>query len=170
MPTGPALANNAASSSRASGLMACRGQSARRKCVGRDRPDPVGGPMLAVELEDRTGVLGAMQAMLSQALAAGGWYVPERRPFLPHVTVARVRRGPSGPLPALPVTPEASVEGSTLALMRSRSGPGGMRYEPLRSVTLVSGERGDAIASPAAVGTTALARPYRSAIRKELTP
>ena len=49
--------------------------------------------VLAVELFDDGGRLGAVQAALSEALAAGGWYKPEKRPFLAHVTVARVGRG-----------------------------------------------------------------------------
>ena len=49
--------------------------------------------VLAVELLDDGGRLGAVQAALSEALAAGGWYEPEKRPFLAHVTVARVGRG-----------------------------------------------------------------------------
>ena len=32
-----------------------------------------------------------MHQPLARALAAGRWYVPEKRPFLAHVTVARVR-------------------------------------------------------------------------------
>ncbi len=107
--------------------------------------------LLAVGLRDDDGALTALQRKLSRALAAAAWYEPETRPFLPHVTVARLRRGVSGSLPLLPVTPEASVEGSLLALMRSRPGPAGARYERLRSVTLVSGAGNDAIASRAAV-------------------
>jgi len=60
--------------------------------------------VLAVGLRDRDGALGNVQRKLSRALTAGGWYEPEVRSFLSHVTVARVRQGASGPLPALPVT------------------------------------------------------------------
>ena len=49
--------------------------------------------VLAVALDDTEGKLAAVQTRLSTALASGGWYVPERRRFLAHVTVARVRRG-----------------------------------------------------------------------------
>ena len=44
-----------------------------------------------VALEDRHGQLGALQARLVERAGAGGWHEPEARPFLPHVTVARVR-------------------------------------------------------------------------------
>ena len=45
----------------------------------------------------------ALQAGVSSALAATGHYEPERRPYLPHVTVARVRR-PGHPFPLHIVT------------------------------------------------------------------
>jgi hypothetical protein len=40
-------------------------------------------------------------------LAGGGWYEPEARPFLAHVTVARWGRGSRGRTPALTQTPPA---------------------------------------------------------------
>ena len=48
--------------------------------------------VLAVSLSDPEGALAGLQATLSAALVAGGWYAPESRPFLAHVTVARVAR------------------------------------------------------------------------------
>ncbi|HET9102865.1 MAG TPA: RNA 2',3'-cyclic phosphodiesterase [Solirubrobacteraceae bacterium] len=44
--------------------------------------------------------LGALQARVAAALVAGGWYEPERRPYLGHVTVARVRFRGAGPVRA----------------------------------------------------------------------
>ena len=92
--------------------------------------------VLAVELFDDGGRLGAVQAALSEALAAGGWYKPEKRPFLAHVTVARVGRGVrvrrgSG---ASRVTGRPSFAGSTVTLFRSRLSGAGARYEGLASV------------------------------------
>src|SRR5437763_6761052 len=52
--------------------------------------------VLAVSLEDSSGALARVQHVLSDALEGGGWYVPEKRRFLAHVTVARVARGSSG--------------------------------------------------------------------------
>ena len=92
--------------------------------------------VLAVELLDEGGQLGAVQAALSEALAEGGWYEPEKRPFLAHVTVARVgkgvrvRRGLQ--LPSL--TGDLSFSGSTVTLFRSRLSRAGARYEGLASV------------------------------------
>ena len=50
--------------------------------------------VLTVAVEDADGALAALQARVVEALAeAAGRDEPERRPFRPHVTVARVRRG-----------------------------------------------------------------------------
>jgi RNA 2',3'-cyclic 3'-phosphodiesterase len=51
--------------------------------------------VLAAELVDLDGGLGALQATLASALSAGGWYGAESRSFLAHVTVVRISdRGP----------------------------------------------------------------------------
>ena len=47
--------------------------------------------VLAVDLADPGGGLVALQAALAGDLAERELYVPERRPYRPHVTVARVR-------------------------------------------------------------------------------
>lgn len=92
--------------------------------------------VLAVELADVGGRLGAVQSALSSALADGGWYTPEKRPFLAHVTVARVRKGTrvrrGVELPALP--DDLSFVGSTVTLFRSRLSAAGARYDVLASV------------------------------------
>lgn len=48
--------------------------------------------VVALALDDLQGGLRALQEQASAALAATGLYVPPRRPWLPHVTVARFRR------------------------------------------------------------------------------
>jgi 2'-5' RNA ligase len=48
--------------------------------------------VVALELDDPSGTLRRLQAEVSAGLAAGGLYEPEKRPWLPHVTVARFRR------------------------------------------------------------------------------
>jgi 2'-5' RNA ligase len=92
--------------------------------------------VLAVELDDLGARLGAVQSALSGALSAGGWYKPEKRPFLAHVTVARVGRGArvrrGSELPGLP--DDLTFVGSTVTLFRSRLSPSGARYEGLASV------------------------------------
>jgi 2'-5' RNA ligase len=92
--------------------------------------------VLAVKLSDDGGRLGAVQSALSEALAAGGWYTPEKRPFLAHVTVARVGKGArprrGSELPDVPG--DLAFSGSTVTLFRSRLSGAGARYEGLASV------------------------------------
>ena len=84
------------------------------------------------------GRLSAIQAELSGLLADGGWYAPERRPYLPHVTVARAGRRERVAVSPLPAPPTLSFTATRLTLFRSRLSPGGARYEALSSVSLVS--------------------------------
>ena len=93
--------------------------------------------LFALDLEDDDGRAGALQAGASEALEAGGWYRPEKRPFWPHLTLARVKRDvrrtpPLGEDPA-PPSPFATRQ---LTLYRSTLRPQGALYEPLASFTL----------------------------------
>jgi RNA 2',3'-cyclic 3'-phosphodiesterase len=99
--------------------------------------------VLAVALSDPDGTLARMQSALSGAMAGGGWYTPESRPFLAHVTVARVGHDARVKRVELPAPPRDPVRCSVVTLYRSRLGPGGARYEPLASVELGS-DRGAA--------------------------
>lgn len=92
--------------------------------------------VLAVSLEDASGSLAALQSSLSEALAAGGWYEPERRPYLGHVTVARAARGFRRPRSVLPNIPALDFRAPRVTLYRSRLLRSGARYEPLRTVEL----------------------------------
>src|SRR5581483_11678616 len=50
--------------------------------------------VLAVAIADNADrALAAVQRHVAESLVAAGAYAPERRPFLPHVTAGRVRRG-----------------------------------------------------------------------------
>ena len=96
----------------------------------------------AVELVDGAGELSVLQDRLASALAQGGWYEPERRRFLAHVTVARIgRNGPRQP-PELPAPPAVSAPAASVSLYRSHTGPAGARYEPLATVRLLPGGPG----------------------------
>jgi 2'-5' RNA ligase len=92
--------------------------------------------VLAVAIEDRSRDLHRLQARLAAALSELGSYQPERRPFVPHVTLARARG--SGTRPARPGEPARplSFTASTVTLLRSTPSPAGSVYEPLRSVFL----------------------------------
>lgn len=94
--------------------------------------------VVAVGLADASGALQEVQRAVSAAVTAGGWYAPEPRPFLPHVTVARVMgRARVRPLELAP--PRAKqFDGVAVTLYRSRLQPTGARYEPLRRVEFSS--------------------------------
>jgi 2'-5' RNA ligase len=97
--------------------------------------------VLTVELHDRAGALAALQAAVAAGFGDALGFEPEARPFLPHVTVARVRRGAVArrdELPALPPLAEPSFPGEAVTLYRSRLGGGPARYEPLTRVPLVT--------------------------------
>ncbi len=97
------------------------------------RPLPPRDPRLfALDLEDEGGRATALQAAVADALEAGRWYRPEKRPFWPHVTLARVKRGKRRvqPLPAEP-PPGEPFAGEQLTLYRSTLRPQGAVYEAL---------------------------------------
>jgi 2'-5' RNA ligase len=115
-------------------------------------PLPKGRPRLfAVGAESEAAV--ALQAELSKALEAKRFYEPEKRPFWPHVTAARVRseRAPAragkrrgrgqprrvteapGPLPAALLQPFGAVR---IALYRSILKPQGAEYVSLAGLDL----------------------------------
>ena len=91
--------------------------------------------VLAVELDDHAGRLVQAQGALSEVLAAGGWYEPERRPYLPHVTTARLKAAPAS-RGRLPDSPRLSFRASRAVLYRSRLYRGGARYEALDTFRL----------------------------------
>lgn len=98
--------------------------------------------VLAIALEDSSHALAVIQRQLAQRLAAGGWYQPESRPFVAHVTVARARRGSRVPAPPPhPAPPSVSFDARTISLLRSRLGGQGARYERLAAVNLAPGAR-----------------------------
>jgi RNA 2',3'-cyclic 3'-phosphodiesterase len=103
------------------------------------RPLPPRAPRLfALDLEDRDGRASTVQAAVSDALEAGRWYRPEKRPFWPHVTLARVKRGERRvpPLPDAPAPPAEAFEADVLTLYRSTLRPQGAVYDQLAQATL----------------------------------
>jgi RNA 2',3'-cyclic 3'-phosphodiesterase len=92
--------------------------------------------VIAIELHDRSGRLTELQSRLSDRLSAAGLHEPERRPFLGHVTVARVARNAGLRPVELPAPPPLRFRSSTVTLFRSWLGPRGARYEPLARVEL----------------------------------
>jgi RNA 2',3'-cyclic 3'-phosphodiesterase len=97
------------------------------------RPLPPRDPRLfALDLEDEDDRARAVQAAVSRALEDGRWYQPEKRPFWPHMTLARVKRGVRR-APPLPddEPPEEPFAAAELTLYRSTLRPQGALYEPL---------------------------------------
>ena len=95
--------------------------------------------VLAVELDDVDGALGALQRDVAAGLQDGIGWAPERRPFLAHVTVARVRHGAGGRLPEVADAPVLGpFPAAALTLFRSHLSPRGARYESLWSTGLDS--------------------------------
>jgi 2'-5' RNA ligase len=83
-----------------------------------------------------------IQAVVAEQLVAAGLYKPEKRPFWPHVTVARVRTQGKRPAPvekspaALPAALREPFYGVRLTLYRSELKPTGARYMPLAQFEL----------------------------------
>ncbi len=124
--------------------------------------EPVAAPqsrprLFAVEAPSDQAV--ALQAELSDRLESGHFYKPEKRPFWPHVTVARVkpekrtpseRRGRRRGRPALVERPPTALPDELLrsfgsvqmTLYRSFLRPTGPDYVPLAALDLPSDEMG----------------------------
>lgn len=92
--------------------------------------------VLGVRLDDHPGALAQIQGAVSAALSDGGWYTPEKRPFLPHVTVARIPARARVRATELPPLQPLRFRAPAVTLYRSRLQRSGARYEPLASVAL----------------------------------
>lgn len=107
------------------------------------KPSPSRARLFALPADSPAAV--TLQAELQERLVAERLYEPERRPFWPHVTVARVRperRGSKRParvskLPrALPQELLQPFSGVRVTLYRSELKPQGAHYIPLAQVEL----------------------------------
>jgi len=98
--------------------------------------------LIALDLEDEGGRATALQASASAALEAGGWYRPEKRPFWPHLTLARAKRGERRVQPVLDgPPPPGAFEAPVITLYRSTLRPQGALYEPLaRTLAVDAGD------------------------------
>ena len=123
--------------------------------------------MLAVALLDSDGIIARVQSVLSDALVAGGWYAPESRPFLAHVTVARVGRDSRVRPRELPAPPgDLAVRCSRVTLYRSQLGAGGARYSAIASVDLGSVDLGSVDLGSVDLGSAAGAADPLSVVRR----
>jgi 2'-5' RNA ligase len=111
----------------------------------REAAEAAGQPLLSVRgyretrsvgmltFGDEGGRAGALARDLHERLEALGVYEPERRKWLPHVTVLRFRERPRLK-PRLPVLEPFAPSDAAAYLSRLR--PGGAQYEVLESVAL----------------------------------
>jgi 2'-5' RNA ligase len=119
--------------------------------------------LYALDLEDSGEALGKWQAGAAGRLKEAGLYEPEKRPFWPHVTIARFKqterhrtgggarggsrkaaRGPAAqpaPTPEFPEELGETFKASRLTLYKSELRPQGAVYEPLARV-LADGKDG----------------------------
>jgi RNA 2',3'-cyclic 3'-phosphodiesterase len=115
-------------------------------------PEPVALPRRGRDkslfaIEARSPEAASLQSRLEEQLVDSRLYVPEKRPFWPHVTVARVRREkggrnrhrpverPPGPVPHRLLEPFRAVR---VTLYRSILRSSGAEYDPLAQVELPS--------------------------------
>lgn len=107
------------------------------------RPERGRARLFALPAESSGAV--ALQAGLQERLVSAGIYEPEKRPFWPHVTVARVRREERGSKRPAPVSrppgglPQALLQPAVcrrMTLYRSELQPQGAQYTPLAQVEL----------------------------------
>ena len=106
---------------------------------------PAGGRARLIALPVDSRPVEVRQRELSEMLALEGLYKQEKRPFWPHVTVARVRaegRGSRRPMPVkVPSGPSPTAgigyfDAVRISLYRSELQPEGARYVPMAQVEL----------------------------------
>ena len=109
------------------------GPTPRLTATGVRPVPPKRARLFALDLDDERGRATAVQGAISDALEAGGWYRPEKRPFWPHITLARVKRGERrvAPPPDQPAPPAEAFDAGVVTLYRSTLRPQGALYEPL---------------------------------------
>jgi 2'-5' RNA ligase len=92
--------------------------------------------LFALDLADPGGEAVSLQASVSDALEAERIYKPEKRPFWPHITLARVKRDRFAPPYDGPEPPGGEWLGEAVVLYRSHLRPQGAQYEPLVRLSL----------------------------------
>lgn len=120
----------------AMGASACDAEPPRL-AAGAVVPLPPRRPRLfALDLQDPDGACAQLQQSVSDTLEAGRFHKPEKRPFWPHVTLARVKRDRRAePLPGA-APPLKPFRAEQVTLYRSVLRPQGARYDALERVRL----------------------------------
>jgi RNA 2',3'-cyclic 3'-phosphodiesterase len=95
--------------------------------------------LFALDLADEGERASALQGAAAGALGAARLYRPEKRPFWPHITIARLKRGERRPAPLeSPPAPQEPFRAAVVTLYRSHLSPRGARYEALERLHLGS--------------------------------
>ena len=116
---------------------ACTAMPAPQLGAGSVEPIPPRRPRLfALDLREEEGAASAVQTAIVEALAGERLYEPEARPFWPHLTLARVKRGARAAPLAAPPPPADPFEAGEVTLYRSTLRPQGALYEPLARARL----------------------------------
>ena len=105
--------------------------------VGVEAVPPRRPRLFALDLLDEEGRCAELQGAVSSALE--GYYEPEKRPFWPHITLARVKRGARAEPPGELHPPGEPFAGAELVLYRSTLRPQGALYDPLARLDLANG-------------------------------
>ena len=90
----------------------------------------------ALDLADEGSLAAAVHAAVAEPLVAGGWYEPEKRPFWPHITVARVRARERAPRIDAEPPGGGGFRAGEVVLYRSRLSRAGADYDALARLTL----------------------------------
>lgn len=131
-------------------IVAASGGLAAAVELGDPLPRPERGRPRLFALPVASPATVALQAGVEGRLVAAGLFEPEKRPFWPHVTVARVRHEERGskrpaavarPPGKLPKDLSQRFDGVRLTLYRSQLQPQGAQYTPLAQVELPAGGR-----------------------------
>ena len=89
--------------------------------------------LFALDLDDEGGRATALQAAISDALEAGGWYRPGEASLLAahHARPGQARERRVAPPPDQPAPPAEAFDAGVVTLYRSTLRPQGALYEPL---------------------------------------
>jgi RNA 2',3'-cyclic 3'-phosphodiesterase len=125
------------------------GPAPRLAATGVSSIPPRDPRLFALDLEDEDSRAARIQACMAGALAAARVFEPEKRPFWPHVTLARVKRGERRVPPLRDDPPPGEpFDAAAVTLYRSTLRPQGALYEPLART--VAGSALDTASGPSA--------------------
>jgi 2'-5' RNA ligase len=101
------------------------------------KPVPPRRPRLwAIDLSDQAARATAVHEAVAAPLVEGGWYEPEKRPFWPHITVARLRAHARAPRVEADPPEVGAFRTPEVVLYRSRLSRAGADYQAVARLRL----------------------------------